>query len=195
MIKTSILTAIFTFAILFSGCSDNNKKKESNTTKQTTEAVNSMISTPEYVLKTLKNEQLTVKETPNGFVLDSAKDKIVIFDIFATWCPPCQGSASHLSSLQKKFKDDLIIIGVTIEENISNEKLQEFSTAYKANYTLVNSDQNRRLVNAIAASLKVGEKFPIPLMAMYKDGQLVKHYLGAVQEEFIESDIKKALGK
>ena len=31
-------------------------------------------------------------------------------------------------------------------------------------------------------------------MAMYLDGKLINHYVGAIEEEFIESDIKRALG-
>ena len=65
---------------------------------------------------------------------------------------------------------------------------------YDAQYTLVNSKENRRLVDDIATSLEVGDRFPIPLMAMYLDGKLVNHYVGAIEEEFIESDIKRALG-
>ncbi|MDO8453491.1 MAG: TlpA disulfide reductase family protein, partial [Sulfurimonas sp.] len=183
-------SAIFISAVLFNGCSDDKAKEDKNTSTAST-----MVSTQEYVLKSLKNEEIVVKEGATGFAIESAKGKVIIFDIFATWCPPCQGSAMHLSSLQSKFKDDLVIIGVTIEDGITNDKLQEFSKEYKAKYTLVNSDQNRRFVDAIATALKLGERFPIPLMVMYKDGQLIKHYLGAVQEEFIESDIKQALGK
>lgn len=184
MSKKIILSMLFSLAVLFSGCDDE---------KQETADVGSMTATNEYVLTTLKNEQLLVKELSEGFILDSAKDKIVLFDIFATWCPPCQGAATHLSSLQEKFKDDLIIIGVSIEEGIENEKLEAFTKEHKAKYTLVNSEQNRHLVQAIASSLKLGERFPIPMMAMYKNGKLIKHYLGATQEEFIESDIKQAL--
>jgi len=80
------------------------------------------------------------------------------------------------------------------ENDIANEKLLEFRKMYNANYTLVNSKENRRLVNDIAKSLEVGERFPIPLMAMYLDGKLINHYVGAIEEEFIESDIKRALG-
>ena len=32
-------------------------------------------------------------------------------------------------------------------------------------------------------------------LRMYKNGVLINHYVGATQEEFIESDIKNALGK
>ncbi|MBU1658095.1 TlpA family protein disulfide reductase [bacterium] len=185
MLKKSILPTLLTLMLLFQACSDNDKTKEAN----------EMVSVSEYVLTTLDNNQQIVKKTLDGFTLESSNNKVVLFDIFATWCPPCKASATHLTSLQEKYKDDLIVIGITIEEKISNNDLIEFRKNYNANYILVNSDQNRRLVDAIASSLKLGDRFPIPLMAMYKDGKLVNHYLGAIQEEFIESDIKKALGK
>jgi thiol-disulfide isomerase/thioredoxin len=191
MLKKSILSTAFAFAILFNGCSDDTSKD----TNATTETVNSMITPTHYVLKSLKDQEIIVKKELDGYTIENSKGKIIIFDIFATWCPPCQGAVSHLSSLQDKFKDDIKIIGLTIEDGISNEKLQEFSSEFKANYTFVNSEDNRRLIDAIATSLQLGERFPIPLMVMYKDGKLVKFYQGAVQEEFIESDIKQALGK
>ncbi len=130
MLKKTILSAIFVSAVLFNGCSDD-KAKETKEDKNI--SANSMVATKEFKLKSLKNEELIVKEGTAGFDLQNAKGKVVIFDIFATWCPPCQGSAMHLSSLQDKFKDDLVIIGVTIEDGITNDKLQEFSKEYKLN--------------------------------------------------------------
>lgn len=145
-------------------------------------------------MSALDKKEYVVKKVANGFVLEGAEDKIVIFDIFATWCPPCRAAAPHLSSLKEKYKDKLIIIGITIEENILDEKLKEFATTYGAKYILVNSEQNRRLSNAIVKELKLGERFPIPTMAMYKNGKLINHYVGATEEEFIDSDIRNALG-
>ena len=153
-----------------------------------------MLATNEYVLTALNNTQYIAKKEANGFSVENTQGKVVIFDIFATWCPPCKAAASHLSALQAKYKDKLVIIGITIEDSISNEKLLEFRKMYDAQYTLVNSKENRRLVDAIAKSLEVGERFPIPLMAMYLDGKLINHYVGAIEEEFVDSDIKRALG-
>ncbi len=78
---------------------------------------------------------------------------------------------------------------------LENSKLEDFAQKYNAKYTLVNSDQNRKLSDAIVKELKLGERYPIPTMAMYKNGVLINNYVGATQEEFIESDIKNALGK
>jgi thiol-disulfide isomerase/thioredoxin len=186
MKKTYIYSTLLLISLFFQACSDE---------KKVVEETNSMVATNEYVLTALDKKQYVVKKEADGFVVENTKGKVIIFDIFATWCPPCQAEATHLSSLAKKYKDDLIIIGITIEENIANEKLQTFRTMHDAQYALVNSSENRRLVDAIALSLKLGQNFPIPLMAMYKDGKLINHYVGATEEEFIQSDIKKALGK
>ena len=192
MIKTTISSTLLLVSLFLGACSS--EKHETQKAQENTSA-NSIMAKPQYILTGLDNKQYVVEKESSGFKLEGAKGKVVIFDLFATWCPPCRATASHLSALQKKYKDDLIVIGVTIEEAIANQKLQEFRESYNANYALVNSPQNRLLVNAMARSLELGNNFPIPIMAIYKDGKLIKHYLGLVEEEFVESDIKRALGK
>ncbi|OHE07349.1 MAG: thioredoxin, partial [Sulfurimonas sp. RIFCSPLOWO2_12_FULL_34_6] len=163
MIGKYILTLSILSAILFQGCSENKDKKSIHN------SANEMVSATQYVLSGIDKKQYIVKKEGDGFVLEGAKDKIVIFDIFATWCPPCRATATHLSSIQEKYKDDVIVIGITIEDKIEDSKLQDFAQKYDARYVLVNSDQNRRLSDAIVKELKLGERYPIPTMAMYKN--------------------------
>lgn len=183
MIKKSIFLSLIALGLIFNGCGDD------------AQDANNLVSANEYVLTATNNTQYIAKKEIDGFTVEYTEGKIIIFDIFATWCPPCQGGAKHLTSLQNKYKDDLVVIGLTIEDNISNTKLEEFKKQYDADYTIVNSDQNRRLIDAIATQLQLGNRFPIPIVAMYKDGKLINHYIGKIEEEFIESDIKRALGK
>ena len=182
MLKKSILFISILSTLLFQACSSDEKSAEN------------LVSANEYVLTGLDNKQYVITKEGKGFVLEGAKGKIVIFDIFATWCPPCRGAAPHLSALQKKYKDNIVILGMTIEDNIPNQKLLDFREEYTANYILVNSSTNRKLSDAIVKELKLGERYPIPTMAMYLDGKLVNHYVGSTEEEFIDSDIKRALG-
>lgn len=183
----SILSLVLTLTF-FTACSTENE-------------ANDILASKEYVLTTTQNKQIIVKESEsNGFLVEGADGKVILFDIFATWCPPCQASASHLTSLQEKYKDKLLVIGSTVElpeftqdGKISNDKLEEFRLKFNAKYTMVNSDQNMRLNNAITTNLKMGKRYPIPTVVLYKDGKYINHYVGSVQEEFIESDIKRAL--
>ena len=194
MLKKSIYIALLSVAILFQACGDKEENKQTNDTQ--TKSANEMVSSKnEFILTSTDNKQYIVKKVNDGFTLEGAEGKVVLFDIFATWCPPCKASATHLTSLQNKFKDDLVVIGITIEDDISNAKLLDFKKENNADYTILNSSQNRPLVNEIASALKLGERFPIPIMALYKDGKLITHYVGEIQEEFVESDIKRALEK
>jgi len=190
MFKKTLLTLIFIVAIFSQGCSNDEE-----TTDKKIEEVNSILSSNEFVLTSTDNKQYVITKTENGFVLNNDKEMMIIFDIFATWCPPCRATAPILSDLQKKYKKNLIVIGITIEDGISHEKLNQFKKMNSANYVIVNSSANRPLISEIASMLKLGTNFPIPLMAIYKDGKLVNHYVGATEEEFVESDIKTALAK
>jgi thiol-disulfide isomerase/thioredoxin len=52
-------------------------------------------------------------------VLADGKDKnIYVVEFWATWCPPCRESIPHLTALQKKYKDQgVVIVGVSAEES------------------------------------------------------------------------------
>ncbi|MDH4944233.1 TlpA disulfide reductase family protein [Sulfurimonas sp. C5] len=183
MLKKSILSLSVAIGLFFTACSKNDND------------ANALLSTNEFVLKEISGKEYVVTKLDNGFALKDQKEKIVILDIFATWCPPCQAEASHLTKLQEKYKDNLTVIGISVEDDINSTKLQKFRTEYNAQYPLAGSSENRRIINAVATTLNIGRNFGIPLMAMYKNGKLVNYYQGATEEEFIESDIQRALGK
>ncbi|QFR49530.1 TlpA family protein disulfide reductase [Sulfurimonas lithotrophica] len=186
--KSLVYITLILSLTFFTACSSDNE-------------ANDMLASNEFVLTTTDAKQIVVKKNDkDGFSIDGQNGKVIVFDIFATWCPPCQASASHLTSLQEKYKDKILVIGSTVERpeftkegNIVNDKLEEFRLKHNAKYTIVNSDQNLRLNNAITSSLKMGERYPIPTVVLYKDGKYINHYVGSIQEEFIESDIKRAL--
>jgi len=184
MFKLSILSTLLAAGLFLGACSSSENSEDAN----------ALLASNEYVLKTLQKSQIILQKSPEGFSLKSPQAKLLIIDVFATWCPPCQAEAPHLASLQEKYGDDILVVGVSIEEGIENSKLEDFRQTYGANYTLVNSSENGRLVDALAKELKLGSNFGIPLLAIYKDGKLVQYYQGAVEEEFIDSDIKRALG-
>lgn len=46
-----------------------------------------------------------------------ATGRIYVIEFWATWCPPCRVTIPHLSALQRKYKDDVIVIGISAMEN------------------------------------------------------------------------------
>jgi thiol-disulfide isomerase/thioredoxin len=54
-------------------------------------------------------------------VTEIVPGKVHVIEFWATWCAPCIRSMPHVTALQKKHGDDLIIIGVSRE---SSEKVE-----------------------------------------------------------------------
>lgn len=171
--------------LLFGGCENSSQD----------EALNSLVSQNTYELKDLQSTQFNVIKSGNNYSIEGMQDKVIIFDIFATWCPPCRASASSLASLQEKYKSDVKVIGVLIEEDKEDSYVQKFVDQYGADYSISNAKDNKQLSRAIAGSIGMGQGFGIPLMVMYYKGKYINHYKGVVPEEMIESDIRLALKK
>jgi len=185
MFKATLLSLSLLF--ILSGCSDNSEKS--------IETANAMVASNTYELRDTRNNLYKVTKVGKEFHLEGHDDKLVIYDIFATWCPPCRAMAPHLSEFQKEFKDDILVLGVTIEEDKTNADLIAYANEHNAHYPLINSKANRNFSNAMASAIDVGSGFPIPLIIMYKNGKYVTHYAGAVPPEMIRADIRRALGK
>jgi thiol-disulfide isomerase/thioredoxin len=176
--------AIAISAILLLGaCSDSSSS----------DGVDSLVSTNAYELKDLQDRSYKVVKAGNEFTVEGLEEKVILFDIFATWCPPCRASAPNLASLQENYKEQIKIIGILVEDDKPNSYVQNFVDSYGADYSISNSQDNRALSRAIANSIDIGQGFPIPLMVMYYKGKYINHYIGAVPEEMIESDIKRVL--
>ena len=181
---SSICIATF---LLLTGCNSKEKRESTKTThkSQTDNRFN---------LQPIdSNETVVLKKGKDGLTLLNEPKRLLLIDIFATWCPPCRAEAEVLSNIQKKFPKQVKIIGVTIENSIEYEKLATFAHTYNAHYTLVTSSANEKVIDKVSSDINIGSRFPIPLMVIYKDGKVYRHYEGATEEEFIVSDIKQAL--
>lgn len=53
------------------------------------------------------------------------KGKFILVDIWATWCGPCRKGIPELNEWQKKFADQLVIVGIS---NEPKEKVEPYAT-------------------------------------------------------------------
>ena len=73
-----------------------------------------------------------------SFRLSDFKDKVVVLDLWATWCGPCRLEVPHLVELQNEYKAKGVeVIGLTTEDPDSDEeKVRDFAKEFNINYKL-----------------------------------------------------------
>ena len=76
------------------------------------------------------------------------KGKVVMVEFWATWCGPCIAGIPHLNDLQKEFSEDLVIIGVSDEDEGKVNEFRSDRNRPQFGYTVA-IDPQRRMINVV----------------------------------------------
>jgi len=106
---------------------------------------------PQPVHKKLYADDVRGKPAPTFEVAQWLTDepdrraKVVLIDFWATWCGPCRRTIPELNSFQAKFKDDLVVIGVSDE---TPDVLKAFMAKTEMDYAVA-TDPDATMKHAI----------------------------------------------
>jgi thiol-disulfide isomerase/thioredoxin len=66
----------------------------------------------------------------------SLRGKVVILNFWATWCGPCRAEIPDLVALQDKYRDHIVVVGIS-EDEAGPEVVRQFAAKYNVNYPIV----------------------------------------------------------
>ena len=124
----------------------------------------------------------------NGADVDLAsfKGRVVLINFWATWCGPCRAEIPSLVELQDKYRDDLTILGVSIDDPA--EKLKPYAAEFKMNYPVLVGNGHQDMQDAF------GPLYGIPVSVIVgRDGRIAKKHSGIATKEQFEREIKALL--
>jgi thiol-disulfide isomerase/thioredoxin len=124
----------------------------------------------------------------NGNVVSTAQwqGKVVILNFWATWCPPCREEIPILVDLAKKYKDGLLIVGVSVDDGSPDDVL-EFAKAFHMNYPVVM--WSHELVSEYGGVPALPTTFLIN-----KDGRVVQKHEGLYPPDVYDTEVRALMG-
>lgn len=123
--------------------------------------------------------QTKVKTIDGGSVkLADFKNKVLVVNIWATWCGPCRMEMPDLVKLNKEYKArGLVVLGLatTYNERDDIAHVKEFIKTQKVDYKILWDDGSLAgpLVQSVNGRGVIPQSFVIS-----RDGKIVKHFQG-----------------
>ena len=96
------------------------------------------------------------------FRLSDYKDKVIVLNLWATWCGPCRQEIPHMVELSNEYKGKGVeVIGLTTEDPArDSEKVSDFAKQFNINYKLGWANANIALP-LMAGSSSIPQSFVI----------------------------------
>ena len=139
MKKLNFVPSLGTFALVgllgVAGCSKTSPPPEVGT--QTT-ASNEGTATLALLKEPIDVPGFTVTDLDGKTVsFADLRGKVVLVNFWATWCPPCRAEIPDLVALQDKYRDKLVVIGISEDEDATPAQVKAFGVERKVNYPIV----------------------------------------------------------
>jgi thiol-disulfide isomerase/thioredoxin len=143
--------------------------------------------TPEISIKLVKGDAIQAASQPDELKLSSLRGKVVLLDIFASWCPHCQEHAPHIVELYNQYKQrGFTVLGLATDREDKAEDVKTFARNAKANYSI------GFMTTEIVAYYCDSHNQGVPQMILFgPDGKLVSRQTG--WEENTGKDLKQLI--
>jgi cytochrome c biogenesis protein CcmG, thiol:disulfide interchange protein DsbE len=122
------------------------------------------------------------------FDMATRRDKVVLVNVWATWCGPCRFEIPELQALHDQFKaDGFEVVGISVDES-GVESVKQFVDEQKMTYPVA-LDPEGRIANLVQTSM-----LPTNVL-LDRDGKIVWKRAGVIvkNDRELMSAIQKAL--
>ena len=106
--------------------------------------------------------------------LSEYSGKVILLNMFATWCGPCRLESPDLAKLHEEFKDrGLVVIELSTEDpNVSKELVREWVLNFRLPYTV------GWFTRDVAQTLMQGRTSIPQAFVIARDGRILKRFIG-----------------
>lgn len=135
--------------------------------------------------------------TVDGQTLDTTtlKGKVVVLNVWGSWCPPCRAEATYFAKVSKEMADagkDVAFVGINTRDN-STQNALNFEQDYGITYPSLYDPEGKLMLRFPKGTLNP-QAIPSTIV-LDKEGKIAARTLVAVNEEQLRSMIDPLLAE
>ncbi len=136
---------------------------------------------------TINGENIRVKATDKGYILEGYEGKVVFLELYSTSCPHCIDAIPMYNSLQAKYGDRLVVLSLEAS-GVSTAALRDFAASRGITYKTAATGNSQALINYITSG--EGYQGGVPFLTVVDtNGNTYAYYTGDVAESTLENII------
>lgn len=140
MLRWSITALLLCVVIWAAACNSNDAPTNTPKPRVATAPPNTAFPMPPASAASLNNLGWTLDDGKRS-VFSDFKGKVLVLDLYATWCLPCRKSIPHLVGLQAKYADQgLQVIGLNVGGPEDEPMVPAFAQEFGIQYPLAKPD-------------------------------------------------------
>jgi len=132
---------------------------------------------PAFKVVTLDGKPLTLADY---------KSKVILLNFWATWCGPCRAEIPDLVELQNKYKDQLQVIGLAVDDD-DEGAIKKFAEKFGINYPIAIATEEMRTEYGGIPALPTS-------FVLDGEGRVVQKHEGLRDPVLYEVEIRSLLG-
>ena len=125
----------------------------------------------------------------NDVALHSYKGKVIVLNLWATWCGPCKREIPDLIKLQAAHPNDLVVVGVVVQDKFG-DKVRAFVREFRIPYPVLDGNDREDLEDAFGPFWALPTSFVID-----RHGRLRKKHQGQVTRQQLEREIRPLIAE
>jgi len=132
---------------------------------------------PDFTVTTLDGRTITA---------DSLRGKVVVINFWATWCGPCRVEVPDLVALQEKYRDEVVVLGLSTDEG-SPDAVRQFVEQFEINYPV--AIVSRDVEQAFEGITGLPTSFIVD-----PEGRVVQKHVGLLNAVLTEQETRSLAG-
>ena len=147
-----------------------------------------IVKNDNFTLTTTTGDTITLEVTNGVLFSKKLNGKMVLINFWSIGRDLSCSEMPTFNELQKKYKDDFIIVGVLFEKEKDEKELLDFMTKYNVNFPVTVGKENFRLAKTFDDVQMIPESF------LYnKEGFYIEKFVGEIKKSKLEDYIKASI--